>query len=244
MNLQPLNLLGNAPLVNVGLCVATLEKAINRPSHLPGIVSFSGPSGYGKSTAAAITANRFEAVYVEAKSSWSRKATYLAILKEMGIVPAKTIYGMAEQVAEQLALSRKPLIVDEFDYLLKNGTVEIIRDIYEASRAAIMIIGEENLPTRLRQWERFHGRVMNFAQAQPPSLADARALCDLYVDGVDIADDLLAKVHKEAKGSVRRICVNLEYIREEAADNGLARADMAFWGDKALFTGDAPARRV
>ena len=244
MKEQSLNLLGYAPLVNVSLCVSTLEKAMNRPAHLPGMVTFTGPSGFGKSTAASVAANRFDAIYVAARSSWTRKAAHLAILKEMAVVPAKTLYGMAEQVAEQLALSRKPLIVDECDYLVKNGTIEIIRDIYEASGAAIMLIGEENLPARLRQWERFHGRVLKFALAEPPSLEDTRALCDLYVEEAEIAEDLLTRVHKEAKGSIRRICVNLEYIREEAADNGLARIDLATWGSRPLFTGDAPSRRV
>ena len=242
MKQQPLNLLGNAPLANVSLCVSTLEQAMNRPAHLPGIVTFTGPSGFGKSTAAAVTANRFDAVHVAARSTWTRKAAHLAILKEMGVSPAKTLYGMAEQVAEQLALSRKPLIIDECDYLVKNGTIEIIRDIYEASNAAIMLIGEENLPTRLLQWERFHGRVLKFALAEAPSMDDARALRDLYVSDLTIADDLLARVHKEAKGSVRRICVNLENIRKEAADNGLTSMDLASWGDKPLFTGDAPRR--
>lgn len=242
--MEPLNLLGKAPLVNVSICVSTMEKAMNRPAHLPGIVTFTGPSGFGKSTAAAIASNRFEAVYVQAKSSWTRKAAHLAILKEMNVAPAKTLYGMAEQVAEQLALSRKPLIVDECDYLLKNGTIEMIRDIYEASGAAIMLIGEEQLPAHLKQWERFHGRILKFALAEPASIGDARSLCDLYVDGVTIADDLLTKVHKQAKGSVRRICVNLEHIREEAVDNGFNSVDLDTWGDRPLFTGDAPTRRI
>ncbi len=242
--MEALNLLGKAPLVNVSICVSALEKAMKRPAHLPGIVTFTGPSGFGKSTAAAIASNRFDAVYVQAKSSWTRKAAHLAILKEMNIAPAKTLYGMAEQVAEQLALSRKPLIVDECDFLLKNGTIEIVRDIYEASGAAIMLIGEEQLPARLRQWERFHGRILTFALAEPASMEDARGLCALYVHDVIIADDLLAKVHKQSKGSARRICVNLEYIREEAADNGISTVDLAAWGDRPLFTGDAPTRRI
>lgn len=242
--MEALNLLGKAPLVNVSICVSALEKAMKRPAHLPGIVTFTGPSGFGKSTAAAIASNRFDAVYVQAKSSWTRKAAHLAILKEMNIAPAKTLYGMAEQVAEQLALSRKPLIVDECDFLLKNGTIEIVRDIYEASGAAIMLIGEEQLPARLRQWERFHGRILTFALAEPASMEDARSLCALYVHDVNIADDLLAKVHKQSKGSVRRICVNLEHIREEAADNGMSTVDLVIWGDRPLFTGDAPTRRI
>lgn len=241
---QPLNLMGKAPLVNISLCVAAMDKAVNRKSHLPGIITFTGPSGFGKSSAAAVTANRFDAVYIQARSSWTRKAAHLAILKEMGVTPARTLYAMAEQVAEQLALSQRPLIIDECDYLVKNGTIELVRDIYEASNSAIMLIGEEGLPGKLRQWERFHARVLDFVLAQPATLADARALCGLYVDGVDIADDLLVYVHHEAKGSVRRICVNLERIREEAADNGLTVMDRAAWGDRPLFTGEAPARRL
>lgn len=242
MKSQPLNLLGKAPLVNVSLCVATLERAINRPAHLPGIVTFTGPSGYGKSTAAAIAANRFGAVYVQAKSTWTRKAAHLAILKEMGVAPARTLNAMADQVAEQLALSGRPLILDECDYLLKNSIIEIVRDMYEASNAAIMVIGEEHLPTNLRQWERFHGRILKFALAEPASLDDARYLRDLYVDDVQIDDSLLARVHQAAKGSVRRICVNLAHIREEAHDNGLTSIDATYWGDRPLFTGDAPRR--
>lgn len=239
-----LNLMGKAPLVNVSLCVAAMDKVTHRKSHLPGIITFTGPSGFGKSSAAAVTANRFDAVYVQARSSWTRKAAHIAILNEMGVTPAKTLYAMAEQVAAQLALSQRPLIIDECDYLIKNGTIELVRDIYEASNAAIMLIGEENLPARLRQWERFHGRVLDFVLAQPATPTDTRALCDLYVDGVDITDDLLAYVHKEAKGSVRRICVNLERIREEAVDNGLAVMDRETWGDRPLYTGEAPARRL
>ena len=45
---------GTAPLTNVSLCLASLTRAIDRPRHLPGIVVFYGPSGYGKSTAATV----------------------------------------------------------------------------------------------------------------------------------------------------------------------------------------------
>lgn len=67
---------GIAPLTNVALCLGTLKRAINRPRHLPGITVFYGPSGFGKSTAAACAVIQCRACYVQARSSWTRKAAH------------------------------------------------------------------------------------------------------------------------------------------------------------------------
>jgi DNA transposition AAA+ family ATPase len=238
------NMAGRALLANVALCIGALKKAESRPRPLPGMVVFYGPSGFGKSTAAAVTVTQTGAYYVQAQSSWTRKATHLSILKAMGISPAKTIYEMSEQIATQLVLSKRALIIDEADYLVDRGQIEIVRDLYEASQAAIMLIGEENLPIKLKRYERFHGRVLDFVPAQPASFDDAKALRGLYAKEVSIADDLLALVHEQARGSARRICVNLELIKDVALKGGREEMDAAAWGDRPLYTGEAPARRV
>lgn len=49
---------------------------------------------------------------------------------------------------------------------------------------------------------------------------------------------------KAAKGSVRRVCVNLSRIEEESLGMGLAETGMKEWGDRQLYTGDVPARRI
>lgn len=233
-----------APLTNVALCMSTLERAINRSQHLPGMVAFYGPSGFGKSFSASYTANKLNAYYIECKSSWTKKALLLAITKEMGMVPAGTIYDLTDQIAEQLVLSHRPLIVDEMDHMVDKKAVEIIRDIYEASQAPILLIGEEKMPSKLKRWERFHGRILDFVPAQPASLDDASHLRALYGQGVEIADDLLTEIHRISRGSVRRICVNIDKVREVAAVEGLDRVTRKDWGGRELFTGDAPVRRV
>ena len=45
-----------APLANVNLCTSAVERALNRPSHLPGMVCMHGPAGWGKSKAATFVA--------------------------------------------------------------------------------------------------------------------------------------------------------------------------------------------
>lgn len=233
-----------APLVNVALAVEALRSAMNRAPHLPGIVVLSGPSGYGKTIASNYAANKLKAYYVECKSVWTRKSFMTAVLKEMGIVPAKTVSEMVDQACEQLARSGRPLIIDETDHIADKGAIEIVRDLFEGSRAAILLIGEENLPMKLRKWERFHGRILEFVLAQPATLADARHLAKLYASDVTIADDLLKRVFELAKGSVRRIAVNLARIQEVAHNAGTRSMDLAKWGDRPLYTGEAPHRRA
>lgn len=235
---------GKAPLANVGLTLAALGGAVNRPSHLPGLVVLYGPSGLGKSTAASLAATQFQAYYIQAKSSWTRKAVYQSILKDMGIVAAKTIYEMEEQVTAQLAASQRPLIIDEADHLVAKGCIEIVRDIYEGSNAGILLIGEENLPSGLERYERIHNRVLEWVPAQFADMDDAAALRDLYCNKVSIADDLLEHIHLASKGVVRRICVNLERVQQHALTMGKKEIAMADWGDKALYTGEAPKRRA
>lgn len=233
-----------APLANVSLLATSLEKALHRPVHLPGMVVMYGPSGIGKSFSAAYAANRYQAYYVECKSSWTRKALLAAILNSMGIVPAKTLPEMTDQAAEQLALSGKPLIIDEMDHIVEKKAVEVIRDLYEGSQGTILMIGEEGLPSKLKQWERFHNRILDWVPAQLADIDDCRLLARLYSPDVLIADDLLIEVTKSAKGCVRRICVNLEQIRRVASDVGVSELSRKDWGDRALYTGEAPKRRL
>lgn len=235
---------GMAPLKNVMLCSMLLEQAINRPQHLPGMVVFYGPSGWGKSFSAAFVANKFRAVYVECKSTWTKRALLEAICKEIGIKPASTVYRMVEDISQQLALSGLPLIIDEMDHIVEKKAVEVIRDIYAGSNAPILMIGEENIDIKLMKWERFHNRILAWQPAQPADIEDTKQLAKLYCQDVTIADDLLKKIQKDSMGVARRICVNLNLVQQAAMNMGVDAIDLATWGDTALYSGSAPRRRV
>jgi len=65
------SLRGIAPLANITLADRAITRAMERAEHLPGMVEFHGPSGWGKSIAANYVANRYRAYYVQAKSVWT-----------------------------------------------------------------------------------------------------------------------------------------------------------------------------
>jgi Uncharacterized ATPase, putative transposase len=234
---------GIAAIANVSIAQRALERAMKRESHLPGLVAYYGPSGFGKTFAATYAANRHRAYHVAVKSTWTAKALLLNVLREMGIRPARTIYDMADQAAEQLSLSARPLIIDEFDFLVTKSAVEVVRDLHESSGgAAILLIGEEQLEKNLRRWERFHNRVLEWVAASPASLADCRQLAALYSPDVDISDELLERVLRVSRGITRRVCVNLSAIHKAGLDAGLERMTLADWGQRPLDSGEAPRR--
>jgi DNA transposition AAA+ family ATPase len=232
-----------APLTNVGRCYRLLQRAMQRPITLPGMVVMYGPSGFGKSTAAAYCRNKLQACYVECKSTWTKKALLTEICIEMGIAPDKTIYTMQNQISEYLVTTGQPLIIDEMDHLVDKKAVEIIRDIYESSGAPILLIGEERLPKKLERWERFHGRILDWVAAEAVSMEDAAHLARLYCPGITVSEDLLAKLLQLAHGSVRRVAVNLSLIYEEMRRSGVEKVTLADWGKRDLYTGQAPAGR-
>lgn len=240
----PINTAGRwAPLQNLMLCARAVERAMNREPNLPGVVVFYGPSGWGKSMAASYCANKFEAVYIECRSYFTRKVFVESILREMGIKPARTIAGMMDQAAEQLELSQRPLIVDEADYLADRNVIDLLRDLHEAARTTILLIGEERFPKKLTERERFHNRVLVWQPAQPANLEDARKLATYYCPGVEVMPDLLDRVRETSRNVARRICVNLDAIRDHCQKQGLKRIDLAAWGRRELYSGEAPARR-
>lgn len=232
-----------APLRNVMLLAELIERVMNRPTGLPGMATFHGFSGYGKSFAAMYAANKHRAYHVQVKSVWTRKKLCTAILAEMGIQPASTIPDMVDQIGQQLSLSQRPLIIDEADFLVAKGMIEVVRDIYESSQSTIVLIGEEQLPQKLKVWERVHGRMLDWVAAEPGTLSDTKHLARLYCRGIEVAEDLLAALHDASAGSVRRICVNLDRVREVAQTAGLTKIDLATFGGD-FFTGNPPPRRV
>lgn len=232
-----------APLRNVAALTALVDRVKNRSMSLPGMGTFYGPSGLGKTFAGIYATNKFGAVTVQLKSVWTKKTLTDAILTEMGLPTGKSVSEAVDRISERLAISDAPLIIDEADYLVKRNMVEIVRDIYEGSGAAIILIGEELLPQKLCAWERVHGRMLDWVPAQPADLSDVGHLARIYARGLTIEPALQQRMLAASHGSIRRICVNLDRVREHAAREGLKSVGLTEWAGRDFFSGTAPIAR-
>lgn len=232
-----------APLRNVAALTALIDRVQNRVSGLPGMACYYGWSGFGKSTAAIYAANRFRGVLVQVKSAWTKKSLCTAILTELGLPVKGNTADMVDRVAAALAVQGYPLIIDEADHLVARRMVEIVRDIYEGSQVPVILIGEELLPQKLREWERVHGRMLDWVAVQPADMADLNHLAPIYAPGIEIAPELRAEILRASHGSTRRVCVNLAQVHERALVLGRSRMAAGDFDHRGFFTGSAPTPR-
>lgn len=122
MDLSKIANIGNLSLVQVAMNTLT-----NRAEGLPGLGVLYGASGYGKTTATIVFANKTQANYMRLSSVLSKKTFLEKITFEIGANPStKNTSGYFDAICEQLAITNRPLILDEADYLVsKTGMYKI-----------------------------------------------------------------------------------------------------------------------
>lgn len=130
-----------APLTNVTLFSELVERVSSRHKHLPAIGAWYGWSGLGKTFSATYGAHQFRAYYIEIGSTWTLAKFCQALLTELGIPPKGTIAAMVDAAIAALAETTRPLIIDEFDHVVRRNYVEAIREIHDKSGAPIILIG-------------------------------------------------------------------------------------------------------
>jgi chromosomal replication initiation ATPase DnaA len=232
-----------APLRNVAALVGLVDRVQTRAFGLPGMATFYGPSGWGKTTAVTFAGNEFQAHVVQVKSIWTPTYFAQAVMREIGAPAVRGVPAMVDAIGAQLARTDRPLIIDDAQYLLQRRMIELARDIYESSQAPVILVGEEKLPQDLTRWENIHNRQLAWEPALPCDLSDAEQLVEIYCRGVSVERDLLAAIVEASGGSIRRVSTNLARVQELARTAGRRSADLAFWGDRAFQTGQPPELR-
>jgi DNA transposition AAA+ family ATPase len=232
-----------APLANVTRLVALIDRAQNRGAGLPGMGCFYGRAGLGKTTGGIYATNTMNSCHVEAMPFGGLKTLLTMIVTELGLRPRRLIPDMFDQAAQELAISGKPLIIDEADHILSTKTIEAIRHLHDKSGAPVILMGEELLPQRLQAWERVHGRMLAWVEAEPATIEDVGHLAKVYAPGVEIMPDVREAVLTSSKASMRYISTNLAAIAEFAAVRALNRVTKADLASLAFHTGEPPTLR-
>lgn len=232
------------PLRNVMLLAELIERVRSRDLDLPGMACFSGPSGLGKTKAAAWSANEYDCYHVEMKESWSPKKFVAKVVEAMGMTPGGTIGDMVDQAGEELAKSGRPLLLDEAHLLAKPKLIGIVRDLYESSAGGtVILIGEEMLPQTLARWERVHNRMLDWVQAQPCDLREVGLLAGLKCPSLQLSSEVLQIVLERSQARARRIVVNLRQISEYALKADKTVIGIDDMEKVRFFTGEAPRPR-
>jgi DNA transposition AAA+ family ATPase len=231
------------PIKNVARLSDAGEALVRRAPGMPGMGLVEGETGFGKTTAVTWYCNRANAVYVRALAAWTPASMFGSILKELGKQPRGSCAQMMDEIIEALALSNRPLFIDEADYLVRSlRMTESLRDVHDLATVPVVLIGMAGIDQRLAHRKQLTGRVMQHVRFEACDAEDAallaRELCE-----VRVKTDLLADLVKQVGGSVRLIVVGLARIEEYARRKGLDSIGSADWGRRAFFTGEAPTSK-
>lgn len=233
-----------APLANVARLNQLIDRCTNRAHGLPGMGCFYGRAGLGKTTAGIYATNRHNACHIEALPIGGVKGLLTMIVLELGLRPPRTTEALFTEVAQQLALTQRPLIVDEADHILTDKPIEIMRRLHDVSGVPVILMGEESLPQKLQRWERVHSRMLSWVGAENATQADVDHLARIYAKDVQISAEVKAAVLVASRGSIRNVSTNLAHIREFAVTQGHDLVTAEIWGRRLMHTGEAPAPRL
>lgn len=229
---------------NVARLAEAGEALQRRAYNMPGMGLIHGETGYGKSTAVTWYANKphVNAVFVRALACWTPASMLEAILRKLGRDPRGSCARMMGEIIEILALSQRPLFIDEADYIVESKRMcESARDLHDMATVPVVLIGMGGIDQRLAHRKQLTGRVMQDVKFQPLTEEDAQKLAAELVDeSVKIKPDLVAQLNRQAAGSVRLLVVGLGRIEQAAKSKGMASIGCAEWGRREFFTGEAP----
>ncbi len=231
---QPANVLVNSVVKN--LCALGV-----RAKAKGWIITFTAPTGVGKSTAIdyAERTLTFDHRVLRCKQITSR----YVILQTLALAPAEkwTTHGrnwmraadLYDRAVERIRQRPYLLIVDEADRL-RMDCFELLRDFWDDARLPMLLVGNEVLTAKLNaQHERLFRRVRVRFEQPPLREADQRKILEFM--GYSITDEEFNLLWKLVGGSPGFAEALLENANEIAAAHGLKRGIEALEGAVRYF---------
>lgn len=235
-----------AALSNVSRLLSLVETCEGRGSSLPGLGVFYGRPGLGKTSAGTCCAVLRETVHLSVNPFVREKGLMQMIAAELGArVPTRINKDdLFNLTCAAMVDANRTIILDEADHLLRDTVINTVRFLHDETRIPIILMGEEDLSSKLLQFARVHSRVLERTGAEEATLADLDLLIAVEAKGFEIAPDLREELLTGSGYTHRYIVKNIDAIRRMALSQGLSRVTRADWGSRTFDKGDVPNPRV
>ena len=195
----------------------------------------TGEPGLGKTeTVGWYVTQQPYAIYLRAKSGWTRHWFLNDLLAELGEAPARLTEDMFKQALA--ALARKPyvLVVDEVEHALADTRVlEAIRDFSDLLRLPTVLVGMGAVRNKIARHPQVQSRIATIVTFQPATLEDIKATAAMLLEGgVTLTDEVAELIHTRSEGRMRLVL------------NGLAACERVAKLRKAKVVGLAEVKDV
>ena len=176
-----------------------------------------GQAGLGKSrTVQKWYANNSESVYLQTQKVWESTYTGFlqALCRELDIKPIARFKSQCFTDAVNALVQRpRAVFIDEIERL-PSGFLEVVRDLTNITGCPVILIGEEELVSHMRQNQRVWSRTFQQTEFRAIGASDIMLYFKMAIN-IRTEPDMAAMVHGLSAGNfrdVRRIVLNLAQI--------------------------------
>ena len=209
----------------------------SRHLELPGMALIYGYTGAGKTFAVTHMMTRFRGVFIRAWSTWTANNMLGAITRELGGSAIRWNQPMVDFIVQELVRNERPLFVDEVNHIDNSGQMmHLLRDIHDTTGVPVVMISEETTPRKIARFPQIAGRIYESVEFKPLDLEDMHTLAEAVCE-VEVADDLLKKLHRDTDGNMRMATDGLAKIERMARTNGIAKVTVQDWGSRKFVFG-------
>lgn len=163
---------------------------------------FFGPPGTGKTDVGQWYASQHDVPYIRARDISSRRSLLANIVAELGEAPEFSTDRLFNRIVEQLIERPRPIIIDEVDYLIRGGAVEVLRDINDMTNTPIIMMGMENVDAKLKRFRHLYDRftaVVKFELFDREEISSlAESICT-----ATLSDCAIDHITQSGKGKLR-----------------------------------------
>lgn len=191
----------------------------------------TGPAGRGKTSTVDQWASEANAIFLRAPVNWSPHKLELDLADVLGIDTNQRSRDLFAKIIREFARQQTPIVIDEVQNALANGAacLEHIRDISDLAEMPVVLIGMEDIKTKLARHMQIASRIGAVVEFQPITQDDCTLICRDLAE-VRIAPEVVAEVHAQCDGRMRLALNALAAIEQLAKRNGkteVVAADIA-----------------
>ncbi len=161
-----------------------------------------GPPGTGKTDVGQWYAATNDVPYIRARDISSRRSLLSNIVAELGEAPAFRSDELFNQIIEALIERPRPIIVDEVDYLVRGGAVEVLRDINDMTNTPVIMMGMEHVDKKLKRFRHLYDRFVIIVKMETFSREEVAELA-AEICRASLSDCAIDFIAKQGKGKLR-----------------------------------------
>lgn len=215
----------------------------NRGAAEASLMLVTAEAGFGKSTTVDHWAITNGAAYIRAKEDYTPAWFKSDLAENLKIDSRGRPKELFARIAGYLGTNQIPIVIDEVEHCLGNNAavLEAVRDLSDLTEVLVIMVGMDQVQAKIARHRQISSRIARVVEFQPASINDVLLTCK-ELSEVEIADDLIAEIHRVSSGRMRDIMNAIATVENTAKRNGAKKVTLQDMAGQSL-SHDWQARR-